>query len=187
MQPANTSKIDMFGPDAPVWKFLNQFGGAADPFGPRTESLVFETYPVLTMIALDWLLADERPTGRLPKYNPQRRKTFSITDWQYLCGQLLEEFDRRDLSGLSAWIREVETKQSPSKGDQDRLDACICLLVALYLIACKECLMVGGTEMGYIVVPYGDCLHRELEERCRNTERDPAQWVRSFILNDVQK
>lgn len=31
VQPANTAKIEMFGEDAPVWHFLAQFGGAADP------------------------------------------------------------------------------------------------------------------------------------------------------------
>ena len=65
-----------------VWAFLSQFGGAADPLQPLTNAAVFETYPVLSMIAFNWTLPDVRVTGRLPKYNPARRKTFSISDWQ---------------------------------------------------------------------------------------------------------
>ena len=56
MQPSNTSKADMFGPNAPVWQFLNQFGGATDPLFLSGDSKVLETYPVLIMIALGWLV-----------------------------------------------------------------------------------------------------------------------------------
>src|SRR5438874_614236 len=31
MQPANTSKKEMFGTEAPMWPFLTHFGGPADP------------------------------------------------------------------------------------------------------------------------------------------------------------
>ena len=74
MQPAYTDKANMFGSDAPIWTFLSKFGGAADPLHPAGETWVLETYPALTMISLGWLMEDPRPTGRLPKYNPLRRK-----------------------------------------------------------------------------------------------------------------
>jgi len=183
MQPANTSRSEMFGKDAPVWQFLNRFGGTADPLGPSVDTQVFETYPVLTMIALGWLQPDSRVTGRLPKYNPQRRKTFSLHDWRYVCDRLTEELSTRHLSGLCEWIGEKKAKRSPRKADQDCLDACICLLVALYLVESRNCLMVGNTDTGYIVVPHGDSLYQELSERCKQSDRDPAVWVRLFTLN----
>ena len=31
MQPANTAREEMFGKEAPVWRFLTRFGGPADP------------------------------------------------------------------------------------------------------------------------------------------------------------
>jgi predicted RNase H-like nuclease len=76
MQPANSSKEEMFGTGAPIWRFLARFGGPADPLAPVVNTRVFETYPVLAMIALSWALPDSRPAGRLPKYNPERKKTF---------------------------------------------------------------------------------------------------------------
>src|ERR1019366_7582291 len=63
MQPANTSKGKMFGKEAPVWPFLAQFGGPADPLKPVAGTRAFETSPVLAMIALDWMQPKSR---RLP-------------------------------------------------------------------------------------------------------------------------
>ena len=185
MQPANTSRSEIFGTEAPIWQFLEKFGGGSDPFSPTADEQVFETYPVLTLIALDWVLPDKRKTGRLPKYNPERRTTFSIDDWRHICDRLSEEIAARQLSSLGAWISEMKAKHSPRKRDQDGLDACICLLVALHLAESKDCLMVGNTDTGYIVVPHGDGLRWELEERCKKTNRDPSLWVRTFALNAV--
>jgi hypothetical protein len=56
----------MFGEKAPVWRFLNRFGGPTDPRAPVGAIHVFETYPALTLIALGWVLKDSRPAGRLP-------------------------------------------------------------------------------------------------------------------------
>src|SRR5437016_5909251 len=76
MQPANTSRERMFGMAAPVWSFLNRFGGPADPLGPVADTRVFETYPVLAMTALLWTLPDTRAAGRLPKYTQGGKRPF---------------------------------------------------------------------------------------------------------------
>lgn len=47
MQPANTSRKEMFGKEAPLWPFLTRFGGAANPLESVADTRVFETYPVL--------------------------------------------------------------------------------------------------------------------------------------------
>lgn len=181
MQPANTSKEEMFGTQAPMWPFLTQFGGPADPLTPVADTRVFETYPVLTMIALNWTLPDARATGRLPKYNPQRR-TFSISDWQHVCTLASGAFRQRRLGVIATWIDGVTQKTSPRKSEQDGLDACLCLLVAVYFAERKDCIMVGDQKTGYIVVPYGAALHAEFEARCRATGRNPSQWVRVFMM-----
>jgi len=181
MQPANTSKKEMFGRDAPIWPFLNQFGGPANPLERVADTRVIETYPVLAMIALRWMLKDdERATGRLPKYNPERRKTFSISDRQHVCGLASGAFGERGLVEIVRWIDDAAPKASPRKCDQDGLDACLCLLVALYLAERKDCLMVGDRHTGYILVPYGPKLRAELDARCSQTGRAPSEWVRVF-------
>ena len=180
MQPANTAREEMFGKEAPVWPFLARFGGPADPLEAIADTRVFETYPVLTMLALGWTLPDSRAAGRLPKYNPERKKTFSISDWQYVCGQASGAFRDCGLMDIVQWIDHAALNPSPRKSDQDGLDACLCLLVALYLVHGKDSLMVGNRQTGYIVVPYSAEIHAELDARCSQTGRVPSQWVRRF-------
>ena len=123
MQPANTSRSEMFGPEAPIWQFLENFGGASDPLSPMADTQVLETYPVLALIALGWLLPDERMTGRLPKYNPERRATFSIDDWRFICDRLSEEIAAFRLLNLDAWISEIKANDSPRRHAFSRLDS----------------------------------------------------------------
>ena len=182
MQPANTAREEMFGKEAPVWPFLSRFGGPADPLEPIANTRVFETYPVLAMIALGWMLPDSRAAGRLPKYNPERKKTFSISDWQHVCRKASGSFRARGLTDIVRWIEATAQNTSPSKSDQDGLDACLCLLVALYLAERKDCLMVGDLRTGYIVVPYDAELLAELDARCSQTGRVPSEWVRRFTM-----
>ena len=111
MQPANTSRKEMFGRDAPIWPFLNTFGGPANPMEPVGDTHVIETYPVLTLIALLWTLRE----GRLPKYNPERRKTFSISDWQRVCELASSAFRERELMEIVRWIEDAAAKISPRK------------------------------------------------------------------------
>ncbi len=182
VQPANTARKEMFGTEAPLWSFLTRFGGPADPLEAVADTRVFETYPVLAIIALGWTLPDSRTGGRLPKYNPERRKTFAISDWQHLCGRVAGAFRERGLTGMVQWIDEAARKPSPRKPDQDGLDACLCLLVALHLAERRDCLMVGNRQTGYILVPYCDGLHAELNARCSLTGRAPATWVQRIRL-----
>jgi len=190
MQPANRSKKEMVGTQAPVWEFLKRFGGAANALGPLDGTLVIETYPVLAMIALNWTQPDlspqGRPAGRVPKYNPDRNKTFSPSDWQYVCGQASVAISDRGLKEIVQWIDGIALKAPPHKCDQDGLDACICLLVALHLAEGKDCLMVGDLQTGYIVVPDNVELSDELATRCKKTGRVPSEWVQKFRLAAMQ-
>jgi catechol 2,3-dioxygenase-like lactoylglutathione lyase family enzyme len=79
---------------------------------------------------------------------------------------------------LAAWSEQACAIDAPRKRDQDALDACLCLLVALHLARGRECLWVGDIVSGYILVPHGGALHAELEARCGRTGREPAQWLR---------
>lgn len=181
MQPANTGRSEMFGPRAPVWGFLDRFGG---PWNPVTsqETRVIETYPVLALIALGWTLRDSRPTGRLPKYNPERRKTFSLSDWKHVSMQVRDALSSFRLSRLADWADRQVRNASPRKHDQDGLDSCICLLAGLALHSGRECLMIGGTDTGYIVVPESEELRGELTARCHATGRVPSDWVKPIRL-----
>jgi predicted RNase H-like nuclease len=186
MQPANTAREEMFGKEAPVWTFLSRFGGPANPLELIADTRVFETYPVLAIMALGWTLPDSRAAGRLPKYNPERKRTFSISDWRYVCRLVSGAFRDCGLMDIVQWINHAARNPSPRKSDQDGLDACLCLLVALYLADGKDSLMVGNRQTGYIVVPYDTRLRAELDVRCSQTGRVPSEWVRAFKIDSSQ-
>jgi predicted RNase H-like nuclease len=159
MQPANRGRKDMFGPAAPVWEFLAGFGGPADPFG-----------------------AAQSTRGRLPKYNPERRKTFAIADWAHVCRAASMKLAADGAPELAAWAESGATKSKPVKGDQDQLDASICLVAALHLAKRRHALFVGSCTTGYIVVPDSEVLRNELERRCAELGRESTSWVRVFRL-----
>jgi predicted RNase H-like nuclease len=181
MQPANTGRKGMFDVDAPIWAFLRGFGGPTNPLSPTNSTNVFETYPVLTIIAMDWTLPEQRPKGRLPKYNPARRKTFQQDDWRYLCMKIAEQFEKPGLEKIKTWI-DSRADPTPTKDDQDCLDACLCLLVAMKIAKGEPCLVVGQPDSGAIVVPHSDSLAEELATRCRQTGREPKDWVKKVSL-----
>lgn len=183
MQPANTGRTGMFCTSSPIWPFLASCGGATDPFAPTGPVQIYETYPALAMIAFGWALPDnQRAVGRLPKYNPERRKTFSLSDWRHVCNKADEAFRNRALYAISDWVREIGSKSSPGKADQDRLDACICLLVALGLSEGKQCLIIGDIQTGFILSPHDDALRAELELRCVREHRIAHEHVRELCF-----
>ena len=142
-----------------------------------------QTYPVLAIIALGWTLADkERSAGRLPKYNPARRKTFAISDWAHVCRTTSMRLAAEGAPESAAWAQAAATKTKPTKSDQDQLDACICLMSALHLAKGRDALFVGCCATGYIIVPDSELLRNELESRCVELGRETTSWVRVFRL-----
>jgi predicted RNase H-like nuclease len=167
MQPANRGRTGMFDAEAPIWPFLERFGGPARFDGLFENCLVVETYPVLEIIARSWTVADQsRYTGRLPKYNPAAGKKFNITDWTRLCGQVESCLMQDGVTKLAEWCSQAGQLVKPRKLDQDGLDACICLLVAIGWARGNECLVVGDDVSGYITVSANSELREELEVRC---------------------
>ena len=182
VQPSNTGRVEMFGDAAPLWPFLEAMGGVVDLDNPSEGGAVLETYPALILIAMGWVVPDSRPTGSLPKYNPERRKTFRLADWQFVCAQLQRELTELGVPGLARWCADAGQLTRPRKHDQDRLDACLCLLPALMLARGSACTVVGQADSGFLVVPTGEELDDELRSRCTKTQRDSAAWVRDFAL-----
>lgn len=179
MQPANTSRADMFGEGAPVWGFLERLGGAAWPGAEhRGAARVYETYPALSLIALGRAQRDAKGRARLPKYNPERSKSFSLDDWWHVAGSVARALTARGLPELAAWAEELAGLAKPRKGDQDQLDALLCLEVALRWADDEACLVVGDRETGFLVVPHEASLQGRLEARCHAIGLEPHEWVR---------
>lgn len=171
---------EAFGEEAPVRLFIKEPGKSIDPTEQfKGTDFIYETYPVLTMVALNWLIPVDQGRCRLPKYNPQRR-TFSKCDWKYVCRKLAEQVGKRGLENLKGFIEKLEDKSKPEKADQDSLDACFCLLVGMYLVEFSECFMIGDLDSGYVLVPHSECLQNELEARCQVTGREASAFLRKL-------
>jgi predicted RNase H-like nuclease len=110
-----------------------------------------------------------------PKYNPERRKTFAISDWIPVCRGAAAKLSAERLTELATWLDLAACNPSPTKSDQDRLDACICLIAALHPAKYGESLFVGNCATGYIVVPDSEVLRAELTIRCRELTANPSR------------
>ncbi|GJE53921.1 DUF429 domain-containing protein [Methylobacterium thuringiense] len=155
VQPANRSKIGMFDDSAPVWRFKARLGATEDPEAARgaLEGLfLMEVFPALALPSLDPLFY-----GRLlgPRYNPARRKTFTIGGWQSVIAAVRCIAVAEQVIGLTAWADNVSTIATPRKADQDRLDAVLCALIGLHWHTAPRMtsIMIGDRTAGYMIAP----------------------------------
>ena len=165
------NKAALFGDEAPIWGFINEIGpsgdtgtaydGACNPLldfeAAKTstgQSHLIEVYPALALPALEPKIMERNLAAR---YNP-RRKTFCLADWRLVCQTVRRCGDELGLQPLSKWAEEVAALTSPElkKPDQDKIDAAICLVIALQLRRYRErygLTAIGDQKTGYMVTP----------------------------------
>lgn len=155
VQPANRSRAGMFDDGAPIWNFLEGLGATDDPEGARTATsglYVIEVFPALALAALSDDLC-----GRLrgARYNPARRKTFCRDDWDKVVAVVTAEAFEFGCGSFDSWCGSIGLIGVPQKSDQDKLDAVICLLIAIRwrLRRRETSVMIGDLDTGYIVAP----------------------------------
>ena len=98
VQPANQgktrsgrtmpSKVRMFGPEAPIWRFLRRIDVVQNP--PQSRSApsgrhAIEVFPALALPALEPAILERK---RAARYNPANRKRFLLPDWRPLHNSL---------------------------------------------------------------------------------------------------
>lgn len=158
VQPANRSKKDMFGDDAPIWRFLKRLGAKEDPERSRTAKsglFIVEVFPALALAAFE-----ARFHGRLkaPKYNPANRTKFRQDDWCEVI-ETIARYARADaIAGVQDWaegLRRETTDRPPRKEDQDRLDAVLCALIGYHwrMRPRQDSIMIGDLVSGYMIAP----------------------------------
>ena len=164
VQPANRGRLGMFCDASPIWRFLKALGAVEDPEQARTAvrgTFLMEVYPALAMASMH-----EDFFGRLraPRYNPDRRKTYQPEAWVRVTQVAAGEASRLGCSEASEWCSEAGMIQQPRKSDQDRLDAVLCLLIALRwrLRPRSESLLLGDLTSGYMVLPASPAVRKRL-------------------------
>ena len=171
VQPANRSKATMFGPNAPIWRFLDRLGASQDPAAARTATGGLYLLEVFPALALPTMQPEILKRGKAAFYNPSRKKTFTLADWRLVVDAVRQRAEQRHLPRLAAWARRQADLAAPSKHDQDRLDSAICLLVALeWRQAPRDrVVVVGNGQTGYMVTPVSPDT-RAILERAANEQ-----------------
>jgi len=169
VQPANRAKIGMFSDNAPIWRFLQCLEAAENPElsrAAKTGLFLMEVFPALALPSIADRFCGK---GLGPRYNPGRRKTFRIEDWRAVVEAMTLEADRLGVACVAKWLASLEHVEHPRKADQDRLDALICLLIAIRwrLKGREESVMVGDLERGYMVSPISPQVRSRLERAAK--------------------
>ena len=156
VQPARRSGpgASMFGDAAPIWRFLDQIGATQDPMAARgaaAGTFVVEVFPALALPAIISAIWER---GHGAKYNPKAR-LFTPSDWPLVCLGVAAHASSTKLPEIALYAEALATIAAPTKGDQDRLDALICLLIGLgwRRFPAEAWLMLGDLDNGYIVTP----------------------------------
>ncbi|THV16728.1 DUF429 domain-containing protein [Rhizobium rhizophilum] len=164
VQPANRSKLGMFDDAAPIWRFKHAIGAFEDPDAARTAStglFLIEVFPALALVAIDSAYC--RRLGA-PKYNPANRRMFQL-DHLHSVAETIRAFGTRNgLEHLELWCSTAAANLTPTKADQDKIDAMICALVGLHwLVAPREqSVMIGDLVNGYMIAPALSGVHERL-------------------------
>ena len=170
VQPANRNKASMFGDTAPIWQFVSDIGcpcysGRKDD-GDHSHLVDFEAaktaiagqtrllevYPALALPALEGRFMCRRSAAR---YNPVNEK-FSLADWRCVCVTVLNRARNAGLPQLSQWADGMVKLEAPQKPNQDKIDAAICLLIALWWRKARGdhgLTVIGDRASGYMVTP----------------------------------
>ena len=153
-QPAYGDKASMFGPDAPIWRFLDALRFVDDPeaaAGAEAGGFVMEAYPALALLGLEPAFVEAPRRG--PRYNP-RSRTFQQAAWHAVCRVTEQEARRLGLADAADWCAAIDRAGKPNKALQDCLDAMVCLLIAAcWRFERQRCAMIGDLASGYIVAP----------------------------------
>lgn len=169
VQPAHRSRTGMFCDGSPIWPFLDHLGATEDPMAARTAAsgvYLMEVFPALALASLD---PDFCRRFGAPRYNPANARHFDARHWTQVCTAAAGGFDRWGLPLPAAWCRAAAMQTAPRKADQDRLDAMLCLGIALHWRQAppEQSIMIGDLASGYIVSPACVTVRRRLIDAAR--------------------
>jgi predicted RNase H-like nuclease len=168
VQPSNRGKLGMFCDNSPIWRFLTQLEAIENPEQSRTAAkglYLIEVFPALALASLgDGFFG--RKLG--PRYNPDRR-TFKIEDWNRVAEAAARQAKILRVDKLVEWFQSAGKAARPRKADQDKLDAALCVLVALNwrLRPRHESLVHGDLIYGYMVAPASPAVREYLTKPAR--------------------
>ena len=181
VQSASRSKTPLFGDNAPIWKFANDICPSSY-LGKEGEGVsnslvdfeaaktatgqihLIEVYPALALPAMQPAFMERQSA---PKFDPKKRKKFSLADWWCVSKTVQSHADGAGLPELAQWAKGMAASDSPRKPDQDKIDAAICLVIALWIRkgwAKQGLTVIGDLKGGYMVTPTSPETRKALED-----------------------
>lgn len=181
VQAAHTGKIGMFCAKSPIWQFLKDLGAFEDPEQARTATagtFLMEVFPALALPSIDESFAVRLGA---PKYNPGNGKQFKPDDWIRVTKAVETESRGLGCPELADWCCEAGKLAKPKKADQDRLDAGICLAIALRwrLRPRKDSILLGDLLTGYMVTPASEVMRAKLTAAAAKKGNVPVDGIRA--------
>jgi predicted RNase H-like nuclease len=155
VQPANRSKANMFGDDAPIWRFkkaLNASDSIEACVPGHAGLFMAEVFPAFALLTFNTALWGRKLA---PKYNPVNRKKLKLADWKSVTSTVAKIAREQDLSEAAAWADRQNGNPTPQKADQDKIDAVICALIGMRWLFDRRDnnVMIGDLTSGYIISP----------------------------------
>jgi predicted RNase H-like nuclease len=150
VQPSNRGRLGMFCDASPIWRFLAALRAEEDPERARTATdglYLMEVFPALALASLDIGFFGRR---RGPRYNPARKKTFLMADWNRVAEAAAREFHGFGCEEFAEWCHAAGRITRPSKADQDKLDS---IALRWRLRSREVSLLLGDLTAGYMVLP----------------------------------
>jgi hypothetical protein len=142
----------MFGDGAPIWGFLANVDAIQNPLEARhvpAGRFLMEVFPALALPAIVPRIWERRQAA---KYNPDSPK-FRPHDWRMVASGVAAFARSLGADDLAQWANEQASCETPRKADQDKLDAAICLAIALAwrFGSPGNTLQIGDELTGYMV------------------------------------
>lgn len=100
-----------------------------------------------------------------PRYNPARRKTFTLAHWHRVVATVRRLSADGLVAGLAAWADDLARIAVPRKADQDTLNAVLCALIGLHwrFASRAASIMLGDRTSGYMIAPASAAVRARLE------------------------
>lgn len=142
-----------FGDDAPIWRFLDGARLETNAYAARSAVSGRYAVEVFPALSLPFIEPEFHRRGLAAKYNPAKPRKFRLDDWQMVCSAAAGLAGSLEIGALAGWLSAMKLEARPSKGDQDCLDAALCLLIGLKWRRGRsdETFIVGCGEHGYIL------------------------------------
>ena len=112
---ARRSKVDLFGDDAPIWRFLKALPAIQNPEESRIAHsglFVIEVLPALALPAFNEKFYGYR---KGPKYNPANKTQFRKSDWRAVIETIVKIARAIRIEGLEDWALETAKIEAPRK------------------------------------------------------------------------